>query len=227
MTSYIRWDNRKPCLKHNRWIAYILSEGRSSYLSNPRCGNALGSALICFLSSIWTRLSPVGFLLPNLHYLTRLLLWQLSFDVSGVIVCAHMRMRVCVNAYVWICAADNSVTQVCRSLSELPPVETRVHSAHAHTFRHAYILREGPRSLDGCHYTAYHQNVRMGMKAAAVEQVDSGCLSDNTRNSRLLTPPHISDTLLAEYCRTNAKQQTQRGLWELTLLQTTKCSMGN
>lgn len=147
--------------------------------------------------------------------------------MSLVSLCVRMRMRVCVNAYAWICAVDNSVTQVCRSLSELPPVETRVHSAHAHTFRHAYILREGPRSLDGCHYTAYHQNVRMGMKAAAVEQVDSGCLSDNTRNSRLLTPPHISDMLLAEYCRANAKQQTQRGLWELTPLQTTKCSKGN
>lgn len=88
--------------------------------------------------------------------------------------------------------SNNSVTQVCRSLSELPPGETRVRSAHAHTFRHAYILREGPRSLDGCHYTAYHLNVRMGMKAAAVEQVDSGCLTDNTHNSGLLTPPHRS-----------------------------------
>ncbi len=63
----------------------------------------------------------------------------------------------------------HTVCEVCRSLSELPPVETRVRSAHAQAFRHAYILREGPRSLDGCHYTAYHQNVRM--KAAAVERL--------------------------------------------------------
>ncbi|KAL1278546.1 hypothetical protein QQF64_025219 [Cirrhinus molitorella] len=111
-----------------------------------------------------------------------------------------MRTSVCVNAYARICATDNSVTQVCRSLSELPPVETRVHSAHAHTSRHAYILREGPRSLDGCHYTAYHQNVRMGMKAAAVEQVDLGCLSDNALNSGLLTPPRRSNTIRVEQC---------------------------
>ncbi len=65
----------------------------------------------------------------------------------------------------------HTVCEVCRSLSELPPVETRVRSAHAQAFRHAYILREGPRSLDGCHYTAYHQNVRMGMKAAAMERL--------------------------------------------------------
>lgn len=106
--------------------------------------------------------------------------------------------------------SDNSVTQECRSLSELPPVEMRVRSAHAHAFRHAYILREGPRSLDGCHYTAYHQNVRMGMKAAAVERVDSGCLSDNAQNSGLLTPPRRCNTILAECA--DAKQQTHRVL---------------
>lgn len=130
--------------------------------------------------------------------------------MSLVSLWVRMRTRVCVNSSAWICAADNWVTQVCRSLSELPP---RVHSARAHTFRHAYILREGPRSLDGCHYTAYHENVRMGRKAATVEQVDSGCLSDRARNSRLLTPPHISDTLLAEYCRANAKEDCEN--WPL------------
>lgn len=44
----------------------------------------------------------------------------------------------------------------------------------------------------------------MGLKAAAVEQVDSGCLPDNRLNSGLLTPPRISDRLLAEYCCANA-----------------------
>lgn len=130
--------------------------------------------------------------------------------MSLVSLCVRMRMRLRVNAYARICATDNSVTQDCRSLSELPPPETKVHSDHAHTFRHAHMLREGPRSLDGCHFTAYHQNVRMGMKAAAVEQVDSGCLSDNEQNSGLLTPPRRSDTLLAEFCHANAKQQTVR-----------------
>lgn len=43
------------------------------------------------------------------------------------------------------------------------------------------------------------------MKAAAVEQVDSGCLSDNTQNSGLFTPPRRCNAILAECA--HAKQQ--------------------
>lgn len=120
-------------------------------------------------------------------------------------------MRVHVNESARTCrcaflreiyASDILVTQVC-----LFSLRTAAHrdnspehlSARTRIKTCLHAPREGPRSLDGCHYTAYHQNVRMGLKAAAVEQVDSGCLSDNRLNSELLTPPRISDRLLAEY----------------------------
>lgn len=120
-------------------------------------------------------------------------------------VCMSMRARVHADARFYVRSVQvTSWWHKCVfSLSAARRDNRALERTHTHSDM-LTCLREGPRSLDGCHYTAYHQNVRMGLKAAAVEQVDSGCLSDNRLNSGLLTPPRVSDRLLAEYCCANA-----------------------
>ncbi len=124
-------------------MAYILTEGCSLYLSNPSCGNALGSALICLLSSIWTRLSPVCFLLPNLHYLTHLLLWQRS------LWCLWCH---CVCAWEWECVCrcicENLTTRwhKCVGLSQNSCLLRRESAVLTHT--HSDMLRYSERVQD-------------------------------------------------------------------------------